>query len=181
VVGQTLDDAAGEAFDKVARFIGLGYPGGPAIDAAARRGDPAAVRFPRAMRGEGYDVSFSGLKTAVVQAVRKADAAGHPLGTEDVAASFQEAVVDVLVEKTLRAATAEGITRIGIGGGVAANSRLRARLAEQCERDGIACHLPSLAFCTDNGAMIAGAGLYRLARDGPSPWDTGATPGLAFG
>jgi N6-L-threonylcarbamoyladenine synthase len=155
VLGQTIDDAAGEAFDKIARFIGLGYPGGPAIDAAARHGDREAVKLPRAMRGEGFDVSFSGLKTAVVQHVRKADSRGDRLRTEDIAASFQEAVVDVLVAKTLAAARLEGASRVAMGGGVAANSRLRARLREACKAEGLECHVPSPAFCTDNGAMIA--------------------------
>ena len=181
LLGQTIDDAAGEAFDKVARFIGLGYPGGPAIDLAARRGDPEAIRFPRAMRGEGFDVSFSGLKTAVVQAVKAADARRERFRTEDLAAAFQEAVVDVLVEKTVGAARSAGVERVGLGGGVAANSRLRERLVAACDAAGLSCHLPTMAFCTDNGAMIAGAGAWRLARDGPSPWSLGAVPGLTLG
>lgn len=180
-LGQTVDDAAGEAFDKVARFIGLGYPGGPAIDLASRYGDSGAVRLPRAMLGEGLDVSFSGLKTAVVHAVRQARERGESLRPEDVAAGFQEAVVDVLVEKTLDAARSEGIERVGVGGGVAANSRLRERLSEACGSAGLACHLPSMAFCTDNGAMIAAAGLWRFGVEGPSSWSLGAVPGLPFG
>jgi len=174
LVGQTIDDAAGEAFDKVARFLDLGYPGGPAIDRAALDGDPEAIRFPRAIMDEGYDFSFSGLKTAVVNYVRK-----HPeVSSEDVAASFQAAVVDVLVTKARRAAAEIGATGIVLGGGVAANSLLREELLEACEVDGIQGFLPSRAMCTDNAAMIAAAGWHRLRSDGPTPLDVGATPNL---
>ena len=174
LVGQTIDDAAGEAFDKVARFLDLGYPGGPAIDRAALDGDPEAIRFPRAIMDEGYDFSFSGLKTAVVNCVRK-----HPdVSSEDVAASFQAAVVDVLVTKARRAAAEIGATGIVLGGGVAANSLLREELLEACEVDGIQGFLPSRAMCTDNAAMIAAAGWHRLRSDGPTPLDVGATPNL---
>jgi len=174
LIGQTIDDAAGEAFDKVARFLDLGYPGGPAIDRAALDGDPEAIRFPRAIMDEGYDFSFSGLKTAVVNYVRK-----HPdVSSEDVAASFQAAVVDVLVTKARRAAAEIGATGIVLGGGVAANSLLREELLEACEVDGIQGFLPSRAMCTDNAAMIAAAGWHRLRSDGPTPLDVGATPNL---
>lgn len=174
LVGQTIDDAAGEAFDKVARFLDLGYPGGPAIDRAALDGDPEAIRFPRAIMDEGYDFSFSGLKTAVVNYVRK-----HPdVSSEDVAASFQAAVVDVLVTKARRAAADVGATGIVLGGGVAANSLLREELLDACEVDGIQGFLPSRAMCTDNAAMIAAAGWHRLRSDGPTPLDVGATPNL---
>jgi len=174
LVGQTIDDAAGEAFDKVARFLDLGYPGGPAIDRAALDGDPEAIRFPRAIMDDGYDFSFSGLKTAVVNYVRK-----HPdVSSEDVAASFQAAVVDVLVTKARRAAAEVGATGIVLGGGVAANSLLREELLEACEVDGIQGFLPSRAMCTDNAAMIAAAGWHRLRSDGPTPLDVGATPNL---
>jgi len=176
LLGQTVDDAAGEAFDKVARFLDLGYPGGPAIDRLAMQGDPHAVAFPRPMKNEGYDFSFSGLKTAVVNHVRK-----HPeIGTADVAASFQEAVCDVLITKARRAAKEIGAKGLCLAGGVAANSQLRERLLDACVVDGLHAFLPSRAMCTDNAAMIAAAGWYRLASDGPSPLDTGANPSLAL-
>jgi N6-L-threonylcarbamoyladenine synthase len=173
-LSDTLDDAAGEAFDKVARFLGLGYPGGPAIDRVARRGDPAAIRFPRAMLDEGLDFSFSGLKTSVVNHVRR-----HPeVDTADVAASFQAAVVDVLVSKARRAAAEVGAGAIALGGGVAANTELRQRLLDACDADGRRAFLPSPAMCTDNAAMIASTAWYRLANDGPTPLDHGADPNL---
>jgi N6-L-threonylcarbamoyladenine synthase len=174
VLGQTLDDAAGEAFDKVARYLGLGYPGGPAVDRVARQGDPSAIAFPRAMRDEGFDFSFSGLKTSVVNHVRK-----HPgVATPDVAASFQEAVVDVLVAKARRAADEVGAKAICLGGGVAANSRLREAIAEACAEDGRRAYVPTMAMCTDNAAMVATAGWYAWRDRGASPLDTGASPGL---
>ena len=176
MIGQTIDDAAGEAFDKVARFLELGYPGGPAIDAAALHGDPDYVRFPRAMSDDpdNLDFSFSGLKTAVVNYVRK-----HPdVSSADIAASFQTAVVDVLVTKTRRAAKRVGAKGIVLGGGVAANSLLREELLGACAKDGVRGFLPSRVMCTDNAAMIAAVGWYRLASDGPSPLDTGAKPNL---
>src|SRR5690242_25541 len=176
VLGQTVDDAAGEAFDKVARFLGLGYPGGPAIDRLAAEGDPGAVRFPRAMLDEGYDFSFSGLKTAVVNHVRKhADVA-----TRDVAASFQEAVVDVLATKLVAAADEAEAPTLVLGGGVAANSQLRSRVAAAAEASGRRVFLPPPALCTDNGAMIAGAAWWRLQEDGPTPLDAGIVPSLAL-
>jgi N6-L-threonylcarbamoyladenine synthase len=178
LLGSTIDDAAGEAFDKVARFLGLGYPGGPVIDRLAESGDPQAIAFPRGMLDrtgdDRYDFSFSGLKTAVVNHVRK-----HPdVAAADVAASFQEAVVDVLVTKARRAARAVGAKGLCLGGGVAANSALRARFTRACDEDGIRAFVPSRSMCTDNAAMIAAAGWWRLQSDGPSPLDTGATPNL---
>jgi N6-L-threonylcarbamoyladenine synthase len=180
LLGQTLDDAAGEAFDKVARYLGLGYPGGPVIDRLAREGDARAIAFPRSMLDEGgpheLDFSFSGLKTSVVNHVRR-----HPGAVDaDVCASFQEAVVDVLVAKSRRAAAGTGARGMSLAGGVAANSRLRERWVEACVLDGRAAHLPSRAFCTDNAAMIAAAGAWRLTADGPTPLDVGADPNLAL-
>jgi N6-L-threonylcarbamoyladenine synthase len=176
VLGQTLDDAAGEAYDKVARYLGLGYPGGPALDRAAAAGDPDAFAFPRALLADGFDFSFSGLKTSVVRTVER-----HPeASTEDVAASFQRAVVDVLVTKARRAVVAVGATGLCLAGGVAANSLLRRAAAEACAADGVDAYLPSLAMCTDNAAMVAAAGWWRLASDGPSPLSLGAAPNLAL-
>ncbi len=174
LLGQTLDDAAGEAYDKVARYLGLGYPGGPAIDRVAADGDPAAFAFPRALLDDGYDFSFSGLKTSVVRTVDR-----HPEAvTEDVAASFQQAVVDVLVAKARRAAVAFGAKGLCLAGGVAANSLLRRRVAEAGEELGIPTYLPSRAMCTDNAAMVAAAGWWRLGHDGPSPLSLAADPNL---
>jgi tRNA N6-adenosine threonylcarbamoyltransferase len=177
VLGQTVDDAAGEAFDKVARFLGLGYPGGPAIDRLALEGDRDAIAFPRPMLDDGNDFSFSGLKTAVVQYVRK-----HPdLEVADVAASFQAAVVDVLVTKLLRVAEESGVETVVIGGGVAANSELRTRLLDEGETNGLRVILPSISLCTDNAAMVASVAWWRLLADGPTPLDGGAYPGLKLG
>jgi N6-L-threonylcarbamoyladenine synthase len=176
LLGQTVDDAAGEAFDKVARFLGLGYPGGPAIDRLALDGDPTAIAFPRPMLHDGFDFSFSGLKTAVLNHVRR-----HPdVEVADIAASFQEAVVDVVVTKLLAAADLAGAPTLVIGGGVAANSRLRTRVLEEAERGGRRAMLPSLALCTDNGAMIAATAWWRLRADGPTDLSSGAYPSLSL-
>ena len=174
LLGQTIDDAAGEAFDKVARFLGLGYPGGPAIEQLARHGSPDAIAFPRGLAGNGYDFSFSGLKTSVVRYVR-----AHPgAGLADVAASFQEAVVDVLAAKTREAAAEMGAKAICIGGGVAANTALRERIKQVCRQDGRAAFIPSRSMCTDNAAMIGATAWYRLRRDVPTPLGTGVDPNL---
>ena len=175
LIGQTVDDAAGEAFDKVARFLGLGYPGGPAIDRIARGGDPAAIAFPRAMPGEA-DFSFSGLKTAVVLHAR----ANPDAEVADVAASFQAAAVDQLVDKLERVADEAGAPTLVIGGGVAANSLLRARVEERAAATGRRAFLPPMDLCTDNAAMIAAVAWWRLQADGPTPLDSGVDPGLAF-
>ncbi len=165
LLGQTVDDAAGEAFDKVARFLGLGYPGGPAIETEAAAGDHEAFDFPRAMLAEGLSLSFSGLKTAVVHAVR-----GRPEASNaDVAASFQQAVVDVLVTKAMRAAREAAAGGVCLAGGVAANGPLREALTRACEESGLAAFLPSRAMCTDNAAMIAAAGLWQLERERTEP------------
>jgi N6-L-threonylcarbamoyladenine synthase len=175
VAGQTVDDAAGEAFDKIARFLGLGYPGGPAIDRLAARGDAHAIRFPRAMPDE-RDFSFAGLKTAVVNYVRRT-----PIpNLADVAASFQEAVVDQLVEKLFAVAEDTGVKTVAMGGGVAANTRLRDRVADMADRTGRRAFLPPLELCTDNGAMIAATAWWRLRDDGPTPLGAGIDPNLGL-
>jgi N6-L-threonylcarbamoyladenine synthase len=177
IMGQTLDDAAGEAFDKVARFLGLGYPGGPAVDKVSERGNPEAVRLPRAMAGsDDYDFSLSGLKTAVIRYVRGEEAAGREVDVADLAASFQEAVVDVQVQKTMAAAEDRGAAAILLGGGVVANSRLRDRMAREAEGRGVPLLYPSPELCTDNAAMIASAGFFRLERGERSSFDIGADP-----
>lgn len=174
LLGSTLDDAAGEAFDKVARYLGLGYPGGPAIDRLSGEGDPDAIRFPRALYNEGYDFSFSGLKTSVVNHVRKNPEAD----TADVAASFQSAVVDVLLHKARRAAREVGAAGLCLAGGVAANSLLRERTLDVCTEDGLQAFLPSRSMCTDNAAMVAAVAWWRHQSDGPAALDLGADPGL---
>jgi N6-L-threonylcarbamoyladenine synthase len=174
VIGQTIDDAAGEAFDKVARFLDLGHPGGPAIDRIALTGNANAIDFPRAMLHDGLDVSFSGLKTSVINYVRK----NPTVSTADVAASFQYAVVDVLAVKARKAAQQIGAKTVALGGGVAANSLLRSTMTTVCAESGWRLVLPSMGMCTDNAAMIASAGWYRLVADGPSNMDMGAMPNL---
>jgi N6-L-threonylcarbamoyladenine synthase len=173
LLGTTVDDAVGEAFDKVARVMGLGYPGGPAIDRVALTGDPTAVRFPRAMP-EGLDFSLSGLKTAVIRYVR--DNPETPVS--DVAASFQAAVVDVLIDKTRRAVAEVGAKTVCLGGGVAANSLLRERMLDLATAEGLRCFLPSRSMCTDNAAMVAAAAWWRYKSDGATPLDVGAQPNL---
>ena len=174
ILGETVDDAAGEAFDKVARFLDLGYPGGPAIERIASGADREAIVFPRPLLGTGLDFSFSGLKTAVIHYVR-----AHPEAvTADVAASFQAAVVDVLVGKAIAAAREIGARGLCLAGGVAANGPLREAATVACEKEGIALYVPSLAMCTDNAAMIAAAAWFLLERDGPSPLSLDAKPNL---
>ncbi|MEE1649707.1 tRNA (adenosine(37)-N6)-threonylcarbamoyltransferase complex transferase subunit TsaD [Brachybacterium sp. J144] len=170
-LGDTLDDAAGEAFDKVSRLLGLGYPGGPAISRAALEGDPTAFSFPRAMLRPGdapYTFSFSGLKTAVARTVETLERAGEAVPVADVAASFEQAVVDVLVTKAVRAVKDRGLDTLVIVGGVAANARLRAAAQERCDAEGISLRIPPIRLCTDNGAMIAAVG-DLLVRSGAAP------------
>jgi N6-L-threonylcarbamoyladenine synthase len=171
-LGATVDDAAGEAYDKVARLLGMPFPGGPPLDRAARDGDPAAIDFPRAMREDGYRFSFAGLKTAVARWVEARQRAGEDVPVPDVAASFQEAVADVLTLKAVRAAREHGVGHVVIGGGVAANSRLRALAAQRCEAAGLRLRVPRPGLCTDNGAMVAALGA-QLAAAGARPSDLG--------
>src|SRR3954469_263888 len=173
-LGATIDDAAGEAFDKVARLLGLGFPGGPVIDRRAREGDPAAIAFPRGLTASKdqaahrFDFSFSGLKTAVARYVEQCEARGEPVPTADVAASFREAVVDVLTAKAVAACRELGVPRLLLGGGVVANARLREVAQERADAAGVTLRIPPLSLCTDNGAMIAALG-SRLIVAGHAP------------
>ncbi|MGH7477529.1 MAG: tRNA (adenosine(37)-N6)-threonylcarbamoyltransferase complex transferase subunit TsaD [Longimicrobiales bacterium] len=180
MLGATRDDAAGEAFDKVGKILGLGFPGGPAIEREARAGDAAAHDFPRPMIAEGYDFSFSGLKTAVLNRVRALEAADR-LGAEvaNLAAAFQEAVIEVLVEKTMRAVAETGCARVVLGGGVAASRLLRERLAQRLGDAG-QLHFPSPRLATDNAAMVARAGLFHYQRGDTAPLDLAARADLPF-
>jgi N6-L-threonylcarbamoyladenine synthase len=169
-LGATIDDAAGEAFDKVARLLGLPFPGGPHVDRVARDGDPAAVAFPRGLTGPRdapFDFSFSGLKTAVARHVEALERAGTPVPVADVAASFQEAVVDVLTRKAVAACRDNGVHDLLIGGGVAANSRLRSLAEERCAAAGLRVRVPRPGLCTDNGAMVAALGALLVASGRP--------------
>jgi N6-L-threonylcarbamoyladenine synthase len=179
-LGATIDDAAGEAYDKVARLLGMPFPGGPPVDKAARDGDGAAIAFPRSKyRDASFDFSFSGLKTAVARYVEGRKAAGLPVPVADVAASFQEAVADVLTRKAVDACHAHGVKHLIVGGGVAANSRLRALASQRCEEAGIALRVPRPGLCTDNGAMVAALGAELAAREiAPSPLDVAADSSL---
>jgi len=179
-LGATIDDAAGEAFDKVARVLGLPFPGGPYIDRAATAGDRDSIAFPRGKYGDGTsDFSFSGLKTAVARWVEAREAAGEPVPVADVAASFQEAVADVLTKKAVAACNANGVGHLVIGGGVAANSRLRALAADRCAAAGIVLRMPRPGLCTDNGAMVAALGAELVSRGAaPSALDFAADSSL---
>ena len=182
ILGRTRDDAAGEAFDKVARAIGLGYPGGPKIDKVSKEGNPDAIHFPRAAVAENeYDFSFSGLKSAVLNYLNGCQMKGEEINQADVAASFQKAVVDVLVSHSLHAVKAYGLNKFAIAGGVASNSSLRAAFEEECGKRNIAFYHPSPIFCTDNAAMIGVAGYYEYIKGVRSGYDLNAVPNLKLG
>ena len=182
ILGRTRDDAAGEAFDKVARAIGLGYPGGPKIDKLAKEGNPHAIDFPRAhMEDAPYDFSFSGVKSAVLNHLNKCRMIGEPIVEADIAASFQQAVVDVLVDNAIRAAKDFHMDRLAIAGGVASNGALRAAMEAACEKEGIRFYRPSPIFCTDNAAMIGVAAYYEYIRGTRHSWDLNAVPNLKLG
>lgn len=179
IIGRTRDDAAGEAFDKVARAIGLGYPGGPKIDKLSKEGNPDAIPFPRAKVGENeYDFSFSGLKSAVLNYLNSCQMKGEEINQADVAASFQKAVIDVLVEHSLHAVKEFGFDRFAIAGGVASNTSLRAAFEEECVKRGITFYHPSPVYCTDNAAMIGVAGYYEYVRGVRHEYDLNAVPNL---
>ena len=182
ILGRTRDDAAGEAFDKVARAIGLGYPGGPKIDKLAKEGNPHAIDFPRAhMEDAPYDFSFSGVKSAVLNHLNKCRMTGEPIVEADIAASFQQAVVDVLVDNAIRAAKDYHMDRLAIAGGVASNGALRAAMEAACEKEGIRFYRPSPIFCTDNAAMIGVAAYYEYQMGTRHGWDLNAVPNLKLG
>lgn len=182
IIGRTRDDAAGEAFDKVARAIGLGYPGGPKIDKLAKEGNPNAIAFPRAKVAENeYDFSFSGLKSAVLNYINGCQMKGEEVCKADVAASFQKAVIDVLVEHSLHAVKEYGFHKFAIAGGVASNSSLRSAFEEECKKQNITFYHPSPIYCTDNAAMIGAAGYYDYIKGIRSGLDLNAVPNLKLG
>ncbi|MEG0191377.1 MAG: tRNA (adenosine(37)-N6)-threonylcarbamoyltransferase complex transferase subunit TsaD [Lachnospiraceae bacterium] len=182
IIGRTRDDAAGEAFDKVARAIGLGYPGGPKIDKLAKEGNPEAIVFPKAhMEDAPYDFSFSGVKSSVLNYINGCQMKGIAYHQADIAASFQKAVVDVLVENAIRATTQYGMKKLAIAGGVASNSALRSAMQAACEEQGIAFYHPSPIFCTDNAAMIGVAAYYEYMAGTRHGWDLNAVPNLKLG
>lgn len=182
IIGRTRDDAAGEAFDKVARSIGLGYPGGPKIDAIAPTGNKDAIPFPRAsVEGSPYDFSFSGVKSAVLNYINGCKMKGIEYSQADIAASFQEAVTDVLVDHTMLAAKNLGVDKVAMAGGVACNKGLRAKMDEACQNNGYRLYYPEPIFCTDNAAMIGAAGYYEYIKGRRDGWDLNAVPGLKLG
>ena len=182
ILGRTRDDAAGEAFDKVARAIGLGYPGGPKIDKVSNEGNPDAIHFPRAkIEDNVYDFSFSGLKSAVLNYLNGCQMKGESFDQADVAASFQKAVVDVLVEHSMQGVETYGMKKFAIAGGVASNAHLRAALTEACQKRNIDFYRPSPVYCTDNAAMIGVAGYYEYIKGVRHGWDLNAVPNLRLG
>lgn len=182
IIGRTHDDAAGEAYDKVARAIGLGYPGGPKIDKLAKEGNPHAIAFPRAhIEGAPFDFSFSGLKSAVLNYLNSCEMKGEEINRADVAASFQQAVVDVLTERTIAAAGKYGMERVALAGGVASNSALREAMKTACKKNGLKFYRPSPIFCTDNAAMIGAAAYYEFKKGVQSGLDLNAVPNLKIG
>lgn len=182
ILGRTRDDAAGEAFDKVARAIGLGYPGGPKIDKVSKEGNPEAIIFPRAKIAESeYDFSFSGLKSAVLNYINQCEMKGVEINVADVAASFQKAVIDVLVDHSMDAVKKYGLKKFAIAGGVASNSSLRAAFKERCEAENIEFYHPSPIYCTDNAAMIGVAGYYEYIKGVRHGYDLNAVPALKLG
>lgn len=182
ILGRTRDDAAGEAYDKVARAIGMGYPGGPKIDKAAKRGNPHAVEFPRVfLEDDSYDFSFSGLKSAVLNYLNKEKMMGHEINADDIAASFQKSVVEVLVGKTIHAAKEKGVSKVAMAGGVSSNSALRAEMAAQCEKNGFSLNVPDPILCTDNAAMIGSAAYFEYIKGVRDGLDLNANPNLKLG
>ena len=182
IIGRTMDDAAGEAFDKVARAVGLGYPGGPKVDRAAREGNPHAIEFPRArVGGSEYDFSFSGMKSAVLNYINQAQMKGEAISVPDLCASFQNAVVDVLVSRAVAAAKEFGYDKLAIAGGVASNSALLEGMRKACEREGLKLYYPSPIYCTDNAAMIGAAAYYEYINGARAGWDLNAVPNLKLG
>ncbi len=182
IIGRTMDDAAGEAFDKVARAVGLGYPGGPKVDRAAKEGNPHAIEFPRArVGGSEYDFSFSGMKSAVLNYINQAQMKGEAISVPDLCASFQNAVVDVLVNRAVAAAKEFGYDKLAIAGGVASNSALREGMRKACEREGLKLYYPSPIYCTDNAAMIGAAAYYEYINGARAGWDLNAVPNLKLG
>lgn len=182
IIGRTRDDAAGEAFDKVARAVGLGYPGGPKVDKLAKEGNPDAIAFPRAhVDGSEYDFSFSGIKSAVLNYINSCEMKGEEINRADLVASFQKAVVDALVSRAMHAVKEYNMDTLAIAGGVASNSALRAALQKECDKTGVKFYSPSPIFCTDNAAMIGAAAYYEYKKGVRHGWDLNAVPNLKLG
>ena len=182
ILGKTRDDAAGEAFDKVARVLGIPYPGGPGIDKLSCEGDPNAIKFPRAkLEDNAYDFSFSGLKSAVLNYLNKEKMMNHDINRADVAASFQQSVVDILVERAMRGCKELGLNKLALAGGVSANKHLRAAMEQACKEHNIEFNVPKPILCTDNAAMISSAGYYEFMKGNTATMDINAYPSLKLG